>query len=217
MGSTVRFTPALRFRSLTGFYDTVVSRLLPEQRFREALLLQADLRPGLRVLDFGAGTGTLTLLAKEKCPSSQIIGVDVDEAILERARRKREQRGLSVEYRLLSTNDLPFPPNHFDRILSCLVFHHLTNAVKMNSLREIRRVLKPTGELHVADLGKPANWRQGCGFFWTQLLDGFDTTEAHASGTFPNIVAAAGFRIVETSQFLTTFGSLRLLRCEPHA
>lgn len=141
-----QYTPALGFRILTRFYDGAISRLLPEQEFREALLLQTDLKPGLRVLDFGAGTGTLTLLAKQRCPACDIAGVDVDEAILEKARRKREQRGLDVDYRLLAGDDLPFPPHHFDRVLSSLVFHHLTNARKAAALREIRRVLKPTGE-----------------------------------------------------------------------
>lgn len=212
-----QYTPALGFRILTRFYDGAISRLLPEQEFREALLLQTDLKPGLRVLDFGAGTGTLTLLAKQRCPACDIAGVDVDEAILEKARRKREQRGLDVDYRLLAGDDLPFPPHHFDRVLSSLVFHHLTNARKAAALREIRRVLKPTGELHVADWGRPANWRLRVGFFATQMFDGFETTAAHANGTFLETVEQAGFRVRETAHFATAFGSLRLFRAQPRA
>jgi len=50
--------------------------------------------------------------------------------------------------------ELPYPDNSFDRVVSSLVFHHLTRENKIHSLKEVFRVLKPQGELHVLDFGK---------------------------------------------------------------
>ena len=55
------------------------------------------------------------------------------------------------------TYGLPYWKNYFDRVLSTLVFHHLTSEQKLLTLKEIYRVLKSGGELRIADLGKPDN------------------------------------------------------------
>jgi ubiquinone/menaquinone biosynthesis C-methylase UbiE len=51
------YLPALRFRSLTRFFDPLVGLAMPERRFKEAVIEQAAPRPGQRVLDIGCGTG----------------------------------------------------------------------------------------------------------------------------------------------------------------
>ena len=55
---------------------------MPEQAFKSALVRQADVRAGQRVLDFGCGTGTLTLMIEASEPGAEIVGVDVDEKAL---------------------------------------------------------------------------------------------------------------------------------------
>lgn len=55
-------------------------------------------------------------------------------------------------------------------MLSSLFFHHLDRDNKLSTLREIRRVLKPGAEVHIADWGKAANILMRTLFYGVQLL-----------------------------------------------
>lgn len=99
----------------------------------------------------GCGTGNLSLLARRLYSAAEIIGTDPDLKALTRARRKAKRAGLQVAFDPAFAEDLPFPDASFDRVLSALMLHHLPRDAKVAALREIRRVLKPGGSLHLAD------------------------------------------------------------------
>jgi len=82
------YIPALRFHSLTRYFDTVLAVALKEEKFKSLLVRQANVRPGDRILDVGCGTGTLAVLLKQAVPEAQIVGLDADRAALEIARKK---------------------------------------------------------------------------------------------------------------------------------
>ena len=207
------FKPALNYHWLTGLYDSVVRRAMPERRFKSALIAQANVSRGQRVLDFGCGTATLTLMIEAQAPEAEVVGVDVDERALAIAIGKARALQSRVLFERISPGALPFPHDSFDRVLSCLVFHHLRREEKRVALAECRRILRPGGELHLADWGRPANRLLRGGFFLTQLLDGFETTGDNVRGLLPELVSQAGFEAVEeTRHFPTVFGSIRLLR-----
>src|SRR5690606_24242329 len=82
------FVPALsRFGAL---YDPVVALTCKESVFRPKIIEQLALRPGLRVLDLGCGTGTLAVAIATAQPGVSVVAVDADEKALRRARRKAE-------------------------------------------------------------------------------------------------------------------------------
>src|SRR5205823_11117127 len=105
------------------------------------------------------------------------------------------KRGFDIEFREALADDLPFEDGSFDRVVSSLVFHHLPREVKERSAAEIARVLRPGGELHVADWG-PGDPLMRLAFFTTQLLDGFERTEDNIKGRLPGIFEAAGLHDV---------------------
>jgi ubiquinone/menaquinone biosynthesis C-methylase UbiE len=213
VSSSRTYTPALRFHRLTGAYDWVVSRTMPEKAFKSALLTQASIAPGHRVLDVGCGTGTLTLMAQAASREAYVVGVDVDERALAIARAKAASANSAVAFLKISSGPLPFEDGSFDRVLSCLVFHHLRRDEKVAALAECHRVLRPSGEIHVADWGHPGSSLLRAGFFLTQLLDGFETTRDNVLGHLPALLTEAGFfDVIDTAHFPTVFGSLRLLR-----
>lgn len=148
------FIPALRYDALTGLYDRVVGLTMPEKKFKQSLIQQAAIGPHVRVLDFGCGTGTLTLLIKESCPDALVSGVDVDPKVLAIAQEKIKGQQLSIGLTQYDGKRLPYPDGSFDRVLSSLVFHHLTSQQKQAALQEIHRILVPGGEIHIADWGK---------------------------------------------------------------
>jgi ubiquinone/menaquinone biosynthesis C-methylase UbiE len=207
-----RVIPALRFGALTRFYDPVMAGILREATWKAQLVAQVGATAGMRVLDLGCGTGTLTLLLAQTEPGALVAGIDADPEALNRARAKAAAAGTTVELVEGLSSALPFPDASFDRVVSSLLFHHLSPEGKRTTLAEARRVLRSDGELHIADWGRPHDALMRAAFLPVQLLDGFATTADNVRGVLPTLVAAAGFDSVrETRRRRTLFGTLTFL------
>ena len=207
------YIPALGFDWLTRFYDPVIRATLREETFKRLLVEQARLQPGDDVLDLGCGTATLTIMLKKSCPGARVVGLDGDPKVLTIAREKIAAAGVDVELREGMAFAPPFTPGSFDRVVSSLVFHHLTSENKRRTLAKLREVLRPGGELHVADWGKPHNalmWVASLGIRW---LDGGETTADNLNGRLVGLMEEAGFSTAEEAhQEMTMFGTLSLYR-----
>jgi ubiquinone/menaquinone biosynthesis C-methylase UbiE len=205
--------PALGYSWLTSLYDPVVRWTTRERTFKGKLLAQAAVSPGDRVLDVGCGTGTLTIELKQRCPESTIVGIDADADVLAIAARKLRAAGVEVALDIGRSDDLPYEDATFDRAVSSLMLHHLTRAEKKMTLRELFRVLRPGGQLHVADWGRAQDIVMRGAFLVVQLLDGFETTTDNVHGALPELISAAGFQAVcETERMRTPLGTLSLYR-----
>jgi ubiquinone/menaquinone biosynthesis C-methylase UbiE len=206
-----KYVPALGFRWLTPYYDTVVRVTTRERTFKQALIRQANIEPGQHVLDLACGTGTLSIWIKAAYPQTDVVGVDGDSAVLSLAARKAEQAVVSVQFDEAMSYDLPYSGAHFDRVVSSLFFHHLSWEDKGRTVQEIYRILRPGAQLHVADWGKATNIVTRGLFVSIQLLDGFKNTQDNVTGKLIELFEHAGF--VEVSQrqtFSTIFGTMAL-------
>lgn len=208
---TEQYIPALSYEWLTPFYDSVVRLTTRETIFKNALVEQGKIKANHRVLDLACGTGTLTILLKEAMPEAEIIGIDGDPKILRIAKEKVRGRQLEIEFDKGMSFDLPYQDESFDRVVSSLFFHHLTRENKLKTLGEIKRILKPGGEFHLADWGVPNNLLMRFSSRLIQVLDGFETTADNFNGFVPELMAQAGFKgIEETNHYNTLFGTIRL-------
>lgn len=208
-----KIVPALGVGWLTPLYDIVIAATMREKTFRPALIDAAAIRSGHDVLDLACGTGTLATMIGARFREVKLRGLDADPRILAIAERKSMAAGVAVRFEHGYSNRLPYPDESFDRIVSSLFFHHLSLLEKQETAREAFRVLRPGGELHVADWGRAANWLMRALFVPIQLLDGFATTRDNVSGGLPVVFADAGFAGVrETDTFATMFGTLALYR-----
>ncbi|HZS77593.1 MAG TPA: class I SAM-dependent methyltransferase [Ktedonobacteraceae bacterium] len=93
---------------------------------------------GLRVLDFGCGSGFSSLLLKEELPGIRITGVDISKKAVKHARKA----GLTVE-RTYPDKALPFDNASFDYIFAIFVMHF---NVGVSTLEELKRILHPSGK-----------------------------------------------------------------------
>ncbi|MBL0121612.1 MAG: class I SAM-dependent methyltransferase [Betaproteobacteria bacterium] len=209
--SDSKYVPALGFNWLTPYYDAVVGTTTRERRFKRALIKQARIEPGQRVLDLASGTGTLAIWIKQHQPLADVTGVDGDPAILSLACRKARRAVVSVQFDHALSYHLPYPTAHFDRAVSSLFFHHLSWEDKVRTAHELFRVLKPGAELHVADWGRATNPLMRGLFLFIQLLDGLDNTQDNASGKLVTLFNQAGFADVSQRQtFSTVYGTMAL-------
>jgi ubiquinone/menaquinone biosynthesis C-methylase UbiE len=148
------YIPAAGHDRFLRFYDPL-TRLLRADRVRARLLDGAAIQPGERVLDLGCGTGALSLLLKRRQPEAAIVGLDPDPKALALAERKAREAGVSIEWRQGYAGRIPFEAETFDRVISSLVIHHLTAEQKREAFRDVKRVMRPGGRLHLLDFGPP--------------------------------------------------------------
>lgn len=210
-----KYVPAARWRVFTRLYDPILALTMRERRWREEMLqrLEAELPERATVVDLGCGTGTFALALKERRPDAQVIGVDGDGEILALARAKRGAEG--IEWREGLAQDLPVATQSADAVTTSLVLHHLLPDDKRKALAEAKRVVKPSGQLHVGDWGRPTDPLMSGAFFVAQAIDGFDRTADHRAGRLPAFIEEAGFVAVERyGRFRTGFGVLDLLTAE---
>ena len=208
------FVPAAGSDWLLPFYDPF-TRLLGTSTALQRLVDQARLAAGQRVLDLGCGTGALSLIAKRTQPGIEIVGLDPDPKALARARRKVERSGLAVTLEQGFGDSLPFADASFDRVLSSFMFHHLETAQKPAVLREVRRVLRPGGSLHLVDFGGAGH---GLGAFLARLVHREESLHANTDDALTALMRDAGFADAgETEQRSSRVGGLIYYRATNHA
>jgi ubiquinone/menaquinone biosynthesis C-methylase UbiE len=179
-----------------------------EETFKRRLVEQSNIQPKMKVLDLGCGTGTLTLMLKRAHPEAHITGVDGDSEVLNIARDK--SRGTDIQWDEGLASSLPYPDSAFDRVVTSLVIHHLVTDDKRLAFKEIFRVLKPRGELHVLDFGAPHSWLTR---FMTTYMRRLEETADNFDGQIPLFVTEVGFgEVKEAQNFVTIFGPLSLWR-----
>ena len=207
------YIPALKFHWLTRFYDPLVDRSGSVKKLRKALLEQAKIGDNDLILDFGCGTASLTIMAKRRYPKAIFHGLDIDPNVMRIAQKKAKDSGHLVLLKEYEGGSLPYKNEMFDQVLSSLVFHHLNRNQKSKALKEIYRVLKPGGGLHIADFGRPKNIFMRGMFLPIQLFDGFDSTDDNIKGLLPKLIKGADFKeVLECRQMNSIFGTISLYR-----
>ena len=196
------FIPAAGHDHFLPLYDPL-TRLLGVDAARADLIGQAELRSGMRVLEIGCGTGSLSIAVKRDHPQVEVVGLDPDAKALARAARKAERAGVNISLEQGFADALPFEAASFDAVFSSLMLHHLEGDDQAAALREVKRVLRPGGSFHLLDFAHAAKPRG----FLARLLhkDEMIGTKARVL----ELIRSVGFAdVAETGMRSTLFGPI---------
>jgi len=142
------------FSSVASRYD-VMNDLMSfgvHRLWKRDFVANSGIRLGQRVLDLAGGTGDITaLLSPRVGKNGRVVMTDINADMLELGRRRLEDRGIcgNVQYALCNAERLPFADAAFDAVTMAFGLRNVTD--KDGALREMYRVLRPGGQVHILE------------------------------------------------------------------
>jgi ubiquinone/menaquinone biosynthesis C-methylase UbiE len=144
------------------------------RRYMRPALGRVGLRPGETALELGPGPGAFTVeAARQLGPGGRLIAADIQPKMIARLEQKVREAGLTnVETHVASAYELPVPDATVDRAFLVTVLAEIPDPVR--ALHEIRRILKPGGQLSVTEefpdpdyprRSTTIGWAEAAGFF----------------------------------------------------
>ena len=145
-----------------------------------------------RILFLAVGTGLDVRFFPE---GRDIVGIDISERMLEKARPRVEAYPGSMELRQVDVHDMPFAEGEFDQVFTSCTFCSVPRPV--DGLRALHRVLRPGGELHMFE-------HTGSRYFPFNVMMNVMTPLSRKAGpemnrTTVENVKAAGFRLTKVT------------------
>lgn len=119
--------------------------------WRHQLVKWAALEREEKILDCATGTGDLAIKMKKTSPTSEVVGTDFCEPMLEKAKEKDSTQ--QIHFQWADAMSLPFPTQSFDLVTISFGIRNVQNP--QQALSEMFRVLKPGGRLMVLEFGQP--------------------------------------------------------------
>jgi ubiquinone/menaquinone biosynthesis C-methylase UbiE len=211
---------ATRFDERAAEWDANPARVALARGVVEAVRAAVPLRPDMRVMDFGAGTGLISLGLLPEV--AEVTAVEVSGEMLRVLGEKVKALGIVHLHTLTcDVGEAALPSGSFDLIVSSMVLHHLPDVPKV--LAHVRPALRPGGWIALADLdsedgtfhadptgiyhngfdrAEVCRWLGEAGFAHTALRDAYRITRPGSDGvlrTYPVFLATARADIASAS------------------
>ena len=143
------------YNKLSRWYDLLAGRY--ERKYRDAGLQELGVKEGDVVLEIGFGTGHCILtLARSVGNSGRVYGIDISDGMVDSARAKVKETGLSgrVELNVFDAVKLPFEANSFDAVFMSFTLELFDTPEIPIVLKECRRVLRSGGRICIVAMSK---------------------------------------------------------------
>ena len=164
------------------------------QYTQELTIRLLDLKPNSKVLDVGCGTGHAVLRLASIVSDGKACGIDVSPGMVEKASSKVPQdlKGI-VEFVQASSEEIPYTKGYFNQVLCTNSFHHYPDPLQ--ALREMRRVLKPGGQIVIFENAPDLSWYT---WIWDRILRVAETGHVryYCSWEIGQMLTQAGFENV---------------------
>ena len=159
------------------------------QPFGDWILSHYEIRPGMRLLELGCGTGVMWQGHSDLLRDTSLLLTDFSAGMLDAARQNLPEQE-NISFRRVDIQDIPYPAGSFDAVIANMMLYHVPDLHR--GLSEVRRVLKPGGKFYCATYGEhgimefinetlaPLGIRGKIGTAFT-LQNGADTLRRHFS------------------------------------
>ena len=208
------------FDRLSGRYDLFnrLTSLGLDALWRQKAL--SVVKPGMRVLDLGCGTGDLTLAAAKRLRGrGEAIGLDFSQNMLALAQKRAENQGLDIRFERRSAEEIPFEPKPYDAVVSGFVLRNIYENIDP-ILRGVYDSLRHGGAISFLDFTEPPGktrkkfWQWYMNHivaFYGRTLFGKDYPEFYMTDSAARFLKApefvkklqtAGFENITTKKFM---------------
>ncbi len=178
---------------LSDYYDLLT--FTEKSKFRRNQIGLMDIRKGEKVLEVGCGTGALSILSKIAVgESGEVEGIDIAPKMISNAQQKARKANLKINFKIASVNELPYPDNYFDLVISSMMFHHLPVKLKKEGLEQIYRVLKEEGRFFLCDFCSPHILTIPIMYL---MLIWISSTRYQLLGKLPELIRECKFKTIE--------------------
>ena len=137
------------------------------QPFGEWIVSHYEIRPGMKILELGCGTGSMWKENLHLLQGAELTLTDFSHGMLETA--KQNICAENVPFAQVDIQDIPYPDGSFDAVIANMMLYHVPDLHK--GLAEVRRVLKDGGVFYCATYGI-----HGIMEYVTDLLKDMDVT-----------------------------------------
>jgi len=201
---------------------TVANSLVATEAMTEKVCKAARVSNDLRILDVGCGFGGTIAHLNERLSGCQLVGLNIDERQLARARQSVHARpGNSVRFVQGDACELPFEDGAFDVVMAVECIFHFPSRRRFFS--EARRVLRAGGTLALSDfvvdgdkIDAMAEWTEANASSSSNFYG--VKTAALCTGTYERVARTTGFKVLSdediTAATMPTYPGLKALLAE---
>jgi ubiquinone/menaquinone biosynthesis C-methylase UbiE len=205
---------SLRYWILNLIFKRGVAMMCNDQRGRTLLLESLAPQPGERILDLSAEGGRSGLALASQFPEAHFVAVEGEEtAFIAISEKIKARKITNLKVLRLTGCRIDYEAASFDKVVSLLVLHSLPPADKLALLKEILRVLRRGGTLHIGNFDTPQIPREYIVFRFTRYLFGEASARVHLDGSWVKMLREAGFSGVRRlPSYSTIVGRVALVR-----